>query len=419
MGSATARVSVGDHGVLNASLSDGLSAIWIDRDLSWLDFNERVLAEALDERTPLLERAKFLAIFTSNLDEFFMKRVSVLREGKSDEEKALVGRLRARLLPLLRRQADCFRHELIPALAAHGIFLRNWDELTAAQQAQAADYFENSLSPALTPLVIDPAHPFPFLSNLSTSLTFLLRDPERNETIHARVKVPGVLKQWIPLSADLASGQRLFVSLHEVIRGNAHRLYSGMKLTADGELLLRLAENSRRPSVVLPEFAAVETNLRSAFEEALGNLVMMRQAEGAALSKDLSERLAKMAAMVTGMEQAEKLAPVRHRDAMLKRLKDAGWSLDVNDERVLKEIALFADRSDITEEVVRLNSHVDQFSAELALPNCGRKLDFLIQEFLREVNTIGSKASEIATTKLVLEAKTEIERIREQVQNLE
>ena len=193
----------------------------------------------------------------------------------------------------------------------------------------------------------------------------------------------------------------------------------GMKLTADGELLLRLAENSRRPSVVLPDFAAVETNVRSAFEEALGNLVTMRQAEGAALSRDLSERLAKMAAMVTGMEQAEKLAPVRHRDAMLKRLKDAGLSLDVNDERVLKELALFADRSDITEEVVRLKSHVDQFSAELALPNCGRKLDFLIQEFLREVNTIGSKASEIATTKLVLEAKTEIERIREQVQNLE
>jgi uncharacterized protein (TIGR00255 family) len=104
---------------------------------------------------------------------------------------------------------------------------------------------------------------------------------------------------------------------------------------------------------------------------------------------------------------------------MLKRLKEAGLDLDLADERVLRELALFADRSDITEEIVRLNSHVAQFSAELALPNCGRKLDFLIQEFLREVNTIGSKASEIATTKLVLEAKTEIERIREQVQNLE
>jgi len=195
--------------------------------------------------------------------------------------------------------------------------------------------------------------------------------------------------------------------------------HCGLKLHADGELLLRLAESSRRPSFVLPDFADAEAIVRSAFEEALGNLVIMRQAEGAALAKDLNERLAKMSVMVKGMEEAEKAAPTRHRDAMLKRLKDAGLSLDVADERVLKELALFADRSDITEEVVRLKSHNAQFSAELGQPNCGRKLDFLIQELLREVNTIGSKASEIATTKLVLEAKTEIERIREQVQNLE
>lgn len=195
--------------------------------------------------------------------------------------------------------------------------------------------------------------------------------------------------------------------------------HCGLKLHADGELLLRLAESSRRPSVVLPDFADAEAIVRSAFEEALGNLVIMRQAEGAALAKDLNERLAKMIVMVTGMEEAEKAAPTRHRDAMLKRLKDAGLNLDVSDERVLKELALFADRSDITEEVVRLKSHLAQFSAELRQPNSGRKLDFLIQELLREVNTIGSKASEIATTKLVLEAKTEIERIREQVQNLE
>ena len=196
-------------------------------------------------------------------------------------------------------------------------------------------------------------------------------------------------------------------------------LLCGMKLTADGELLLRLAENSRRPSVALPDFIEAESAVRSAFEEALQNLVVMRLAEGAALTNDLNERLAKMTSMVAGMEQAEKAAPVRHRDAMLKRLKDAGLSLDLSDERVLKELALFADRSDITEEVVRLRSHVAQFSAELGQANGGRKLDFLIQELLREVNTIGSKASEIATTKLVLEAKTEIERIREQVQNLE
>jgi uncharacterized protein (TIGR00255 family) len=195
--------------------------------------------------------------------------------------------------------------------------------------------------------------------------------------------------------------------------------HCGLKLNVDGELLLRLAESSRRSSVVLPDIAEAETVVRSAFEEALGNLVVMRQAEGAALAKDLNERLAKMIVMVTGMEEAEKAAPIRHRDAMLKRLKDAGLNLDVSDERVLKELALFADRADITEEVVRLKSHIAQFSAELQQPNSGRKLDFLIQELLREVNTIGSKASEIATTKLVLEAKTEIERIREQVQNLE
>src|SRR5580692_10098054 len=106
MSTATALASIGDHGVLNASLSEALSRVWIDRDLGWLDFNERVLAEALDDRTPLLERAKFLAIFASNLDEFFMKRMSVLRYGETGEEQALVRKVRDELIPMLRRQAD-------------------------------------------------------------------------------------------------------------------------------------------------------------------------------------------------------------------------------------------------------------------------------------------------------------------------
>ncbi len=231
MSTAAVLASIGDHGVLNAPLSGALTKVWIDRDLGWLDFNERVLAEALDERTPLLERAKFLAIFSSNLDEFFMKRMPVLRCGKTSGEQALVRRVRDKLIPALHRQTDCYRNIIIPQLASHGIWLRNWDELTPAQQQEAALYFESSLSPALTPLVIDPVHPFPFLSNLSTSLTFLLRDTETGESIYARIKVPGVLKQWIPLGADLEPGKRLFVPLHEVIRGNAHRLYGGMTLT--------------------------------------------------------------------------------------------------------------------------------------------------------------------------------------------
>jgi polyphosphate kinase len=242
MASATALASIGDRGVLNTALPQTLSGVWIDRDLGWLDFNERVLAEALDERTPLLERAKFLAIFTSNLDEFFMKRMAVLRRGESGEGHALVHRIREKLLPMLRSQAECYRQTIVPQLAGHGIFLRRWDELTTNQKDEADRYFESSLSPALTPLVIDPAHPFPFLSNLSTSLTFLLRDPARNETIYARIKVPGVLKQWVPLTSDLAPGERLFVPLYEVIRGNAHRLYSGMTLTA--ATLVRLTRDA-------------------------------------------------------------------------------------------------------------------------------------------------------------------------------
>lgn len=185
------------------------------------------------------------------------------------------------------------------------------------------------------------------------------------------------------------------------------------------DLLLKLAEARRGNQPVLPDFAVVEAQVRLAFDGALNAILKMRAEEGRALSLDLQRRIEAIEKMVLEMMDAERLGPVRHRDALLRRLKEAGLSIDVADDRVLKELALFADRSDITEEVVRLKSHVSQFKAELETPNCGRKLDFLVQELLREVNTIGSKASEILTTKLVLEAKTEIERIREQVQNLE
>src|SRR3984885_4356595 len=223
--------SIGDHGVLNAPLSPALPEVWIDRDLSWLDFNWRVLAEALDERTPLLERAKFLAIFTSNLDEFFMKRETVLRQGATDAQRALLQQVRDKVQLQLNRQAECYRQVIVPGLAEHGIFLRRWDDLTLAQQKEAGKYFDSQLSPALTPLVIDPVHPFPFLSNLSTSLVFQLRDVPKDETMFARVKIPGVLKQWIFLESDLEPGRKLLVPLYEVIRGNLHKLYSGMEIS--------------------------------------------------------------------------------------------------------------------------------------------------------------------------------------------
>src|SRR5271167_232410 len=240
--SAPAWASIGDQGVLNTKLPQRLSDVWIDRDLSWLDFNERVLAEALDERTPLLERAKFLAIFTSNLDEFFMKRVAVLRQGNTEIRSVLLHRLRDKLISQLRRQAECYRQNIIPGLAKHGVALRRWDELTPGQQEEASDHFESNLSPALTPLVIDPEHPFPFLSNLSTSLTFRLREPGRSESMYARVKVPGGLKHWVSLNTDIAPGQKLFVQLCEIIRGNLDKLYSGMEIMAT--TLVRLTRDA-------------------------------------------------------------------------------------------------------------------------------------------------------------------------------
>jgi polyphosphate kinase len=240
---ATATLaSIGDYGVLNASLPPALQEVWIDRDLSWLDFNERVLAEALDERMPLLERAKFLAIFTSNLDEFFMKRKAVLRSGDSDGQHTLSQQVREKLLPMLRRQADCYRNVIIPGLAEHGVFLRYWDELTAGQQAEAERYFDSNLSAALMPLVIDPVHPFPFLSNLSTSLVFRLRDVLRGESMFARVKIPEVLKHWVALTTDLEPGQKLLVPLSEVIRGNLGKLYSGMEIS--GITVVRLTRGA-------------------------------------------------------------------------------------------------------------------------------------------------------------------------------
>ena len=188
-----------------------LAKVWIDQDLGIARFQRAAYSpQALDERTPLLERAKFLAIFSSNLDEFFMKRMSVLRCGKTgDEQCPCFAEVLRQADSALKANmpADCYRDLIVPQLASYGILLRNWDDLTSAQQQEAGLYFESSLSPALTPLVIDPAHPFPFLSNLSTSLTFLLRDAQTGESIYARIKVPGVLKQWIPLSGGPCAGR--------------------------------------------------------------------------------------------------------------------------------------------------------------------------------------------------------------------
>ncbi|RPI12707.1 MAG: polyphosphate kinase 1 [Lysobacterales bacterium] len=226
-----------------------LKAAWFDRDLSWLEFNRRVLSEALDERTPLLERLKFLAIFTSNLDEFYMKRVGAMRtRAYASGDGAVIhefhvhmDRLRTALFPMLVEQASCFER-LRPMLAENGVRLARWAELDAGQRCEASDYFDQHVSPALTPLSLDPSHPFPFMSNLSTSWGFVLRDPETGDAINVRVKVPTTLPQWVTLRDGVAGDERCYVSLQELVRENAHKLFPGVSI--EHASLFRVSRNA-------------------------------------------------------------------------------------------------------------------------------------------------------------------------------
>jgi polyphosphate kinase len=213
----------------------------LDRDVSWLEFNARVLHEAVDDRTPLLERVKFLAIFSSNLDEFFMKRIGVLTrrmKGKASSLDSGPGSyrhqqvLRDKILAMMAVQADVFRNVIRPDLARNGIHLLHWSDLTEDDRSQTNQLFRQTIYPVLTPLVVDPSHPFPFLSNLSQSLGVRLKDPGSAETLFARVKAPGHVPAWLRLTSqpnDKVTGRTFrFVRLIDVIRANLDRLFPEM-----------------------------------------------------------------------------------------------------------------------------------------------------------------------------------------------
>ncbi len=212
----------------------------LNRELTWLEFNRRVLHMALDQRTPLLERLGFLAIFTSNLDEFFQKRVGGLQrqieakvmartpDGMTPSEQ--LAAIRVMVEPMLQQQAEVFSKDIKPALVEQGIELYTWEELSDEEREYLRNDFVKNLFPVLTPLSVDPGHPFPFISNLSTSLGVMLRgDHEGDEQLHfARVKVPAVLPGWVKLPG---SGDRYrFVKLEQVIRYHLHLLFEGMHI---------------------------------------------------------------------------------------------------------------------------------------------------------------------------------------------
>lgn len=187
----------------------------------------------------------------------------------------------------------------------------------------------------------------------------------------------------------------------------------------DAAVLVDLAK-SLKDSGGLPDWTEVEATIQAAFEQALGDINSMRSQEGAALAQDLDQRLDELDALRLEIEQHARGAVSKHRDALIERLKQLNLELDLNDERLLKELALFADRCDVSEEMTRLASHFEQFKTFLKSEDAtGRKMDFLCQEIHREFNTTGSKSSQIEITRAVIEGKNSLERIREQVQNIE
>jgi polyphosphate kinase len=223
-------------------------ALYINRETSWLAFNERVLNEALDSRWPLLERLKFLAIYASNLDEFFMIRVSGLHgqleaaalvetspDGLSAREQL------TRIGQIIRRQlaaaAPLLADDLLPALTAHGIRIRDWESLDGETKRIARKYFRRSVFPVVTPLAVDPGHPFPFLSNLSLSLAVEARDPETKERKFARIKVPEILPRFVPLESldparpgESSDGPSDFLPLEQLLAANLDDLFPGMEI---------------------------------------------------------------------------------------------------------------------------------------------------------------------------------------------
>lgn len=206
-----------------------------NRELSWLDFNERVLAQADDEQVTILERAKFLAIFSQNLDEFFQVRVAGLKDQLAAGLNALSsdGRtpaqqlveVRERLESLLPRMEESFLAKVAPALAEAGIVFSSWSELDEEDEKFLVETFEQRIFPVLTPLAVDPGHPFPYISNLSLNLAVIVRDPVAGERRFARVKVPSLLPRFVVLP----DGER-YVPLEQVIAAHLSELFPGMEI---------------------------------------------------------------------------------------------------------------------------------------------------------------------------------------------
>jgi polyphosphate kinase len=242
--------------------------LYLNREISWLQFNDRVLSLAADPATPLLERLRFLSIFATNLDEFYMVRVSGLRE---QVEAGVATRgsdgwtptetleaISKYIGPATEAHTRYFLEDVVPALEAAGIHLAEVDQLERQDREYLREYFQDQVYPVLTPLAVDPGHPFPYLSNLSLSLAVTVRDPASHRPLFARVKVPDILPRFVPLADGCT-----FVSLEQVMTAHLDQLFPGMevveahpfRVTRDADI--ELAEDEADDLLV-----AVEQELR-------------------------------------------------------------------------------------------------------------------------------------------------------------
>jgi polyphosphate kinase len=259
---------------------------YFNRELSWLRFNERVLHEAFDPRNPLLERLKFLAIFSNNLDEYFMVRVAGLlkqveaqvtkrtQDGMTPQEQ--IDAIHNELKPVVTRQHQYFSQELKPKLSEVGIHVLNYEDLSAQQVESLQTYFLEQIFPVLTPLAVDPGHPFPYISGLSLNLAVVVKDKENGEEHFARVKVPDRLPRFVALpvpKTDDGSIRWWGVPLEQVITQNLSKLFPGMEIqTCHPFRITRNADFAIEEDEADDLLLAIEQELR---KRRFGSLVRM------------------------------------------------------------------------------------------------------------------------------------------------
>ena len=303
-----------------------------NRELSWLAFNARVLHEAADTRTPLLERLKFLSIVSTNLDEFYMVRVAgvrrqvaagfgkVGRDGVSPAE--LLDRIDERVREMVAEQARILEEEVLPELAEHGVRLLHMADLDASERLAVDAFFDSQVFPVLTPLAVDPGHPFPYISNLSLSLAVELREPETGIEHFARVKVPKSLPRWVPVR------QLQYLPLEDLIGAHLGLLFPGMEITGYHAFRITRFSDLEIAPTEEPEdlLAMIEEQV---FQRRFGEVVRLEVQRG------MPAQL--RALLLSELRETEdpEMAPLTERE-----VHEPGWLLDLGDLMALSTLDL-------------------------------------------------------------------------------